>query len=128
MTPHDHEALLTDSLNLLHTLGRVHGAERALEMWETLGQVLGPGVKQEVFMMMLRGSSPTRVRIWRTGTQTTSAVSALRALRRATGWSLQDARSAWDRSAQGWVSIPCQSHDQGCNLRLELRDLGVEAV
>lgn len=128
-TPFDEtEALLTDALNLLHTLGRIHGAERAMQMWETLGQVLGPDIKNQVFMMMLRGAAPTRVRMRRPETVTVTSLNAIRSLRTATGWGLHEAKTLWESSVDRWVSIPCKSHELGRNLRLELRELGIEVV
>lgn len=130
MTPNEAtEALVTDSLNLLHTLGRIHGGERAMEMWETMGQVLGADIKHRVFMMMLQGAAPTRVRMRRAASGSAGGwVDGIRSLRTATGWDLKQAREIWDRSAVQWVSIPCRSHELGRNLRLELRNLGIEVV
>lgn len=130
MTPEEQtDALVTDALNLLHTLGRIHGGERAMEMWETIGQVLGQDIKHRVFMMMLQGAAPTRVRMRRAASCPVGGwVDAIRTLRKATGWDLKQAREIWDQSAAQWVSIPCLSHELGRNLRLELRDLGIEVV
>ena len=126
----ERDALVTDALNLLHTLGRIHGGKRAMEMWETIGQVLGQDIKHEVFMMMLQGAAPARVRMHRPAASSPVGgwVDAIRSLRKATGWDLKQAREIWDQSAAQWVSIPCLSHELGRNLRLELRDLGIEVV
>jgi hypothetical protein len=97
------DEVIFDGIRFMESLARHYGAERSIEVWDQLGEVLGPDVKSQVFLAMLTGESSNRIRVSR-GT-CTEAVAAIKAIRQATGMGLKEAKDAWDLTAIKTVTI-----------------------
>jgi hypothetical protein len=97
------DEVIFDGIRFMESLARHYGAERSIEVWDQLGEVLGSDVKSQVFLAMLTGESSNRIRVSR-GT-CTDAVAAVRAIRQATGMGLKEAKDAWDLTAIKTVTI-----------------------
>lgn len=117
------DEVIFDGIRFMESLSRCHGAERAIAVWDKIGEALGTEIKHRVFFAMLTGETSTRLRISR-GT-CNSAVEAIRLIRRATGMSLKEAKDAWDLTAIKTVTIEGVQRDTRSSFVRELRDLGV---
>jgi ribosomal protein L7/L12 len=119
------DAVVQDALRLLESMSMYYGPERAMEMWEMLGPTMGEDVKATAFMHMLTGHGGTRVKI--RADRCTQAVTAIKAIRTATGFGLKEAKDAWDLSKTQEVTIQAVDRNRARELRRELNDIGMIA-
>jgi len=117
------DEVIFDGIRFMESLARYYGAERSIEVWDQLGEVLGPDVKSQVFLAMLTGESSNRIRISR-GT-CTEAVAAVRAIRQATGMGLKEAKDAWDLTAIKTVTIDNVQRELRSDFVRDLRYIGM---
>jgi len=117
------DEVIFDGIRFMESLARHYGAERSIEVWDQLGEVLGPDVKSRVFLAMLTGESSNRIRVSR-GT-CTDAVAAVRAIRQATGMGLKEAKDAWDLTAIKTVTIVNVQRDLRSDFVRDLRRIGM---
>ena len=117
------DEVVFDGIRFLESLTRHYGAEKGMAVWEQMGEVLGSDIKGRVFFAMLTGESSNRVRI-RAGT-CSEAVSAIKAIRMATGYGLKEAKDAWNLSKHQIVVLDNVQRDSKRELIRTLRDLGM---
>jgi len=117
------DEVVFDGIRFLESLTRHYGPQKGIAVWEQMGEVMGDEVKGKIFFAMLAGDRSNRVRV-RVGT-CTQAVSAIKAIRVATGYGLKEAKDAWDRSKDQVVTIDNVQLDAKHELVRTLRDLGM---
>ena len=117
------DEVVFDGIRFMESLARYYGAERSIEVWDQLGEALGPDVKSQVFLAMLTGESSNRIRVSR-GT-CTDAVAAVRAIRQATGMGLKEAKDAWDLTAIKTVTIDNVQRELRSDFVRDLHRIGV---
>jgi hypothetical protein len=117
------DEVIFDGIRFMESLARYYGAERSIEVWDQLGEALGPDVKSQVFLAMLTGESSNRIRVSR-GT-CTDAVAAVRAIRQATGMGLKEAKDAWDLTAIKTVTIDNVQRELRSDFVREIRRIGM---
>jgi hypothetical protein len=117
------DEVIFDGIRFMESLARHYGAERSIEVWDQLGEVLGLDVKSQVFLAMLTGESSNRIRVSR-GT-CTDAVAAVRAIRQATGMGLKEAKDAWDLTAIKTVTIDNVQRELRSDFVRDLRYIGM---
>jgi hypothetical protein len=128
-----YDALITDSIRFLESLGNYYGAERAMEVWSALGPTVGNDVKGQVFMTMLSGNNHSmRLELSRpatpySGPMHTIAVPVIRAIRTATGLGLKEAKDLWDATEMHSVSLTCLSREHAKEARQEFLKIGMRA-
>jgi ribosomal protein L7/L12 len=118
--------VITDGIRFLQSLTQHYGAERGMEVWEKLGEVMGPEIKGQVFFSMLTGETPTQVRI-RAGS-CTEAVAAIKAIRNATKMGLKEAKDVWDLSKTHEVLLKNVQREIRSEFVHTLRNLGMIAT
>lgn len=117
------DEIIFDGIRFMESLSRCYGAERAIEVWNCMGETLGQDIKQQVFFAMLTGETSNRMRVSR-GT-CTEAVAAIRAMRVATGMGLKEAKDLWDLTAVKTVTIDGVQRDLRGEFVREIRRLGM---
>jgi hypothetical protein len=117
------DEVIFDGIRFLESITRHYGAEHGMVVWEQLGEVLGPEIKGKVFFSILTGESSNRVRI-RVGT-CNEAVTAIKAIRTATGYGLKEAKDAYDLSKIKVVTLDNVQRDSKKQLVKTLRDIGM---
>lgn len=117
------DEVVFDGIRFLESLTRHYGPERGMEVWEKMGEVLGPDIKGQVFFSMLTGESSNRIRI-QAGT-CDQAVAAIKAIRAGTGYGLKEAKDAWDLSKHQVVTLDNVQRDAKRLLVRDLRNLGM---
>ena len=126
-----YDALITDSIRFLESLGNYYGAERAMEVWQALGPTVGDDVKGQVFMTMLSGNNHSMtIRLNRSPTMLNPvgyAVPVIKTIRAATGIGLKEAKDLWDDTALVTVSLKCLSRQHAKEAKVELQKIGMRA-
>lgn len=117
------DEVVFDGIRFMESLSRCYGAERAIEVWNCMGETLGQDIKQQVFFAMLTGETSNRMRVSR-GT-CTEAVPAIRAMRVATGMGLKEAKDLWDLTAIKTVTIDGVQRELRTEFVREIRRLGM---
>ena len=117
------DEVIFDGIRFMESFSRCYGAERAIAVWDKIGEALGADVKHQVFFAMLTGETSNRMRVSR-GT-CTEAVGAIRAIRHATGMGLKEAKDVWDLTAVKTVTIDGVQRDTRAAFEHELRSLGM---
>lgn len=120
------DQVVYDAVRFLQSLTTHYGAEKGMEIWETIGTAVGREVKGRVFFAMMTGETTGRVKFTvDTGTgYNPNAVSCIKAIRTFTGWGLKEAKDKYDESKMKVVHIDCDTPEQGRKLAQELRNLG----
>jgi ribosomal protein L7/L12 len=119
----DFNEVVFDGIRFLESISRYYGAERGIEVWEKLGEAMGRDVQGQVFFAMLTGDTSTRVRVSR-GT-CSQAVEAIKAIRRATGMGLKEAKDAWDLTAVKTVTLDNVQRDVKQEFLRDIRSIGM---
>ena len=128
-----YDALITDSIRFLESLGNYYGAERAMEVWQALGPTVGDDVKGQVFMTMLSGNGNSmRLELSRpdmpySGPMHTIAVPVIRTIRTATGIGLKEAKDLWDTTESHSIFLTCTSREHARDAKQEFLKLGMRA-
>jgi hypothetical protein len=52
--------VITDGIRFLQSLTQHYGAERGMEVWEKLGEVMGPEIKGQVFFLCSQVKLPRK--------------------------------------------------------------------
>jgi hypothetical protein len=118
--------LINDGIRFLESIGNYYGADRAIEVWNTLGPAIGDDVKGQVFMTMLSGGGNTmRIQISRPLGMEHNAVSVIKCIRAATGIGLKEAKDMWDSTYSRAVWLECQTREHARSARHELQQLGM---
>lgn len=127
LTVEDEEVIIS-GLEFLSALGRRHGSERAMDLWNAMGSALGDDIKGAVFFRMLTGYSTraVRARVISSSPHFPNMVSAIKAVRTATGMGLKDAKDLVDASKTETTTIHCADSHAAAALRSALRDLGMD--
>jgi len=126
-----YDALITDSIRFLESLGNYYGAERAMEVWQALGPTVGDDVKGQVFMTMLSGNNHSMtIRLNRSPTMLNPvgyAVPVIKTIRAATGIGLKEAKDLWDTSESHSIFLTCISREHARSAKQEFLKLGMLA-
>jgi ribosomal protein L7/L12 len=117
------DEVIFDGIRFLESLTRYYGAERGMEVWEKLGEVVGKDVQGQVFLAILTGESSNRVRVSR-GT-CTEAVAAIKAIRLATNMGLKEAKDTWDLTLIKTVTLDNVQRDVKKEFIRDLRNIGM---
>ena len=120
------DEVVFDGIRFLESLTRHYGPEKGMEVWEKMGEILGPEIKGKVFFSMLTGESSNRVRV--EAGDCTQAVAAIKAIRTATGYGLKEAKDLWDLSKAKMVTVDTKSRSEKQQLVKALRDIGMKVA
>lgn len=123
----DHyEMLIVNGMAFMQTVTTVFGAERGMELWEKIAEVVDPGLKQEIFIRMLVGDIDNRI-TFRAGINS-DMIPVIKAIRTATGLGLKETKDLWDMSKVKFVSVEVPNVGRRHQLRQELEFLNMEVL
>lgn len=57
MTEEQEMRIITHGIQMMKVMSEIHGAEKGMEMWNTIGESLGAEIKGKIFFAMLSGTS-----------------------------------------------------------------------
>lgn len=127
MIPQDHrEDIIKSGMMFMRAIADAYGAEQGMQLWDTIATTLDPDVKGEIFLAMIRGHAPGRIRITAIDMLMLGhKVAQVKAVRAASGWGLKEAKDAvegltdWNRP----IVIDCAG-DRALHVS-ELRQVGL---
>lgn len=121
-----YQEIIFDGIRFLESIARYYGPEKSIDIWDKMGEAMGPDIKGEVFFSMLTGVGGKRVHIQR-GTAT-KAVDCIKAIRHGTGYGLKEAKDAWDLCNYKTVALECHATESQKAMIRELRNLGIRVL
>lgn len=124
--PAHYEQIIVDGIHLLESIGRYYGPEKSIEIWDKMGEAMGPDIKGRVFFALLTGSAGDRVHIQRGNCD--QAVTAIKAIRYGTNMGLKESKDAWDASAVRTVMLQCVNSAVQKEMVRELRNIGMRVL
>jgi hypothetical protein len=100
MIPEEHKtSIITDGMQFMRSITEAYGAEKGMELWDTIASTLDPDVKGQIFFAMITGEYSTKLHISAKPIpfgQAHNAVPAIKAIRTVTGYGLKEAKDMWD--------------------------------
>ena len=57
MTEEQELRIITHGIQMMKVMSEIHGADKGIELWNTIGDSLGAEIKGKIFFAMLQGSS-----------------------------------------------------------------------
>lgn len=117
------DAVIFDGIRFLESLTKYYGADRGMEMWNSLGEVMGKEVKGKVFFAMLTGETGGRVRFRADRAEPGNAVAVIKTIRTYTGLGLKEAKDLWDLS-KSTPTVVQVNPNQHRDFAKDLRELG----
>lgn len=89
------DRLINTSLRLIRELTESYGAEKGMEMWNTIGKTIGSDVTGKLFFGMMTGEYSLNG-VMLTKVNIGVSVPAIKSIRIATGLGLKDAKDIYD--------------------------------
>lgn len=122
------ENIIGSAITMIQALSEAFGPEHGIKVWETMSEILGPGVKETVFMAMLSGRSSGLITIKAIPVDrrdTLSKISVIKCIRNYTGMGLKEAKDVSDElwiGADKILDVKWQDRPKFAN---DLRNIGV---
>ena len=118
------QELIHDGIRFLRTLTEVYGVEEGMQMWNKMGDVIGPNLHGQIFFAMLGGNSGRAINLTAsTADRNGNAIPVIKCIRTYTGFGLKEAKDTWDECKIKVVRIECDSRLVN-DFSRELRNLG----
>jgi ribosomal protein L7/L12 len=119
------DEVLNSSMNLMRTITDIWGAERGMELWDSIATTLGQDVKGAIFFAMLTGEGLGDVIL--TKVNTNQAIETIKAIRAATGMGLKEAKDTYDAARdKGFAKFSVYPKERVAFLK-QLRNIGCTA-
>lgn len=97
MIPEEHKsAIITNGMHFMRSITECYGAEKGMELWETIANTLDPEVKGQIFFAMITGTYNNRVHLKGLSTNN-NGVACIKEIRTWTGLGLKDSKDIYDR-------------------------------
>ena len=126
------DEIIGTGISFMRSITEAYGSDEGLRLWDTIAGTLDPDVKGQIFMAMLTGNMPGRIRV--TGLQLPNPVpmnkvSMIKALRTASGWGLKEAKDAIDAlvDSRKPIVFDCEQSLAGSH-RSQLRQVGLVVI
>ena len=117
--------LLRKSHDLMISITEIWGAERGMELWESIADSLGPEIKGDLFFAMITGKGIGPVHL--ISINSARCVDIIRLIRAQTGLGLKEAKDIYDHVRdKGPADIEVVDGPAKLQFKQELRDLGCE--
>jgi hypothetical protein len=99
MIPEDHKtAIITNGMHFMRSITEAYGAEKGMELWETIANTLDPDVKGQIFFALITGTYNDRVHLKGvTSPGNVNAVSCIKEIRMWSGLGLKESKDMYDR-------------------------------
>jgi hypothetical protein len=91
-------------IELMAVMTEVHGVDGGYEVWEQFNKVLGPEIKDAIFLSMLSGQSSGAVKVLglrQSETQSVNKIESIKCVRNYTGYGLKEAKDIVDEIFNG---------------------------
>lgn len=118
--------VVADGLIFLQSLTNLYGADKGMEMWDKLGEVMGQEIKGRIFFSMLTGNNSSKIRLSVAPSKGVNKVALIKIIRVYTRLGLKDAKDISDLAEENIATIECSIGKRSEFLK-ELRMLGCQA-
>ena len=132
MIPEEHKtAVITNGLHFMRSISEAYGADKGMELWETIANTLDADVKAQIFFAMITGMYNDRVHIKGLfPIAIGNAVPCIKALRT---WSkrdigLRDAKNMYDRLKDLYEDDSSRASNEYLQVDHEKYHLAVQAL
>jgi hypothetical protein len=99
MIPEEHkDSIISSGLEFMSSITACYGADKGMELWDTIASTLGNDVKGAIFFAMINGQHTARIRV--SGT-VTDRISSIKTIRVYTGLGLKEAKDLSDEIQSG---------------------------
>jgi hypothetical protein len=97
--PEEHKtAVITNGLHFMRSITEAYGANKGMELWETITSALDPEVKGQIFFAMITGTYNDKVQLKGLGNlAVNNAVSCIKEIRTWSGLGLKESKDIYDR-------------------------------
>lgn len=97
--PEEHKtAIISNGLHFMRAITEAYGADKGMELWDTIASTLDPDVKGQIFFAMITGTYNDKVEIRGvTAMGQNNAVACIKAIRQYSGLGLKEAKDVYDR-------------------------------
>lgn len=126
MSTIEFEEVVHDGILFLESLARYYGNDKAMEIWDTLGPIIGQEIKGQVFFSMLSGDTGSVTFSCGDAADRSNSVNVIKAIRNYTGFSLSETKDIWDNSKIKKTTFKVLNREDAKSLRRELRNLGCD--
>lgn len=119
------ERVIGDGIQFIASLTEYFGAEKGMEVWNSMGDAVGKSLKHKIFLAMMMGGTSHSVS-FRAGSAegAGNAVPVIKCIRTYTGFGLKEAKDHWDASKINAQIIKCSDAKVATEFRKDLRNLG----
>jgi hypothetical protein len=109
MIPVEHkDAIISSGLDFMRSITECYGAERGMELWDTIASTLGKDVKGEIFFAMMGGEYVAKLRV---SGVAVDRIFSIKTIRTYTGLGLKEAKDLSDEMQNGkTVVLKLTSH------------------
>lgn len=99
MIPEDHKtAIICNGIHFMRSISEAYGAEKGMELWESITSALDPDVKGQIFFAMITGTYNDRVHLKGMGQAAlNNAVGCIKEIRAWSGLGLKESKDMYDR-------------------------------
>jgi len=118
----DTELIVDSGIVFMRAITEAYGPEKGQELWDSITDTLGSDVRGAIFFAMLTGNVGATVRFYGTSP---NKISAIKALRTATGLGLYEAKVAIEAAENRYNSVKVKNQLARRTLVSELRNLGM---
>jgi hypothetical protein len=99
MIPVEHkDSIISSGLEFMRSITECYGADRGMELWDTIASALGNDVKGEIFFAMINGEYTSKLRV--TG-MVNDRIASIKTIRTYTGLGLKEAKDLSDEMQSG---------------------------
>ena len=101
--PEEHKtAIISNGLHFMRAITEAYGADKGMELWDTIASTLDPDVKGQIFFAMITGTYNDKVELRGvTATGQSNAVACIKAIRQYSGLGLKESKDMYDRLRSG---------------------------
>ena len=99
MIPEEHkDSIISSGLEFMSSITACYGAEKGMELWDTIASTLGKDVKGEIFFAMINGHYTAKIRV--SGT-VVDRIASIKTIRTYSGLGLKEAKDLSDEMQSG---------------------------
>ena len=99
MIPEDHkDAIISSGIEFMSSITACYGAEKGMELWDTIASTLGKDVKGAIFFAMINGRYTAKIRV--SGT-VVDRIASIKTIRTYSGLGLKEAKDLSDEMQSG---------------------------
>jgi hypothetical protein len=99
MIPEEHkDSIITSGVEFISSITACYGADKGMELWDTIASTLGNDVKGAIFFAMINGQHTAKIRV---SGSVVDRIASIKTIRTYTGLGLKEAKDLSDEMQSG---------------------------